>query len=204
MSAQTLASRHKSWNKFGAKRAIIAIVIISIQLTVPDRAFCIFMPHESNTLMALCFGPGVLACTTRGSGRSEAGHCFHLLFFFSCFSTPSAFHPLRGYSGSFFIALIFWHNQKEYKKIYIFFFNLKSFFYKSGFSRDFSAFYGQLSVASPWSIFLISTTSCDIIPRYLKTQNENFLFDLIRMNLKTHKDFTSRCLMSKIEHCYTS
>ena len=28
------------------------------------------------------FGPGVLACATRGGGRSEAGHCFHLLFSF--------------------------------------------------------------------------------------------------------------------------
>ena len=27
-------------------------------------------------------GPGVLACATRGGGRSVAGHCFHLLFFF--------------------------------------------------------------------------------------------------------------------------
>ena len=25
-------------------------------------------------------GPGVLARATRGGGRSEAGHCFHLLF----------------------------------------------------------------------------------------------------------------------------
>ena len=24
------------------------------------------------------FGPGVLACATRGGGRTEAGHCFHL------------------------------------------------------------------------------------------------------------------------------
>ena len=39
------------------------------------------------------FGPGVLACATRGGGRSEAGHCFHLLS-----STPSAFHPLWGIS----------------------------------------------------------------------------------------------------------
>ena len=31
------------------------------------------------------FGPGVLACATRGSGRSEAGHCFHLLFFLFSF-----------------------------------------------------------------------------------------------------------------------
>ena len=35
-------------------------------------------------------GPGVLACATRGGGRSEAGRCFHLLippffFFFSFF-----------------------------------------------------------------------------------------------------------------------
>ena len=25
-------------------------------------------------------GPGMLACATRGGGRREAGHCFHLLF----------------------------------------------------------------------------------------------------------------------------
>ena len=30
-------------------------------------------------------GPGVLACATRGGGRSKAGHCFHLLFSFSFF-----------------------------------------------------------------------------------------------------------------------
>ena len=37
-----------------------------------------------------------LACTTHGGGRSEAGHCFHLLFFFFLSSsTPSAFLPLR-------------------------------------------------------------------------------------------------------------
>ena len=45
------------------------------------------------------FSPGVLACATRGGGWSEAGHCFHLLFsssfFSSSSSTPSAFHPLR-------------------------------------------------------------------------------------------------------------
>ena len=46
-------------------------------------------------------GPDVLECATRGGGRSEAGHCFHLLFFllFLSFSpTTSAFHPLRGIS----------------------------------------------------------------------------------------------------------
>ena len=41
------------------------------------------------------FGPGVLACATRGGGRSEAGHCFHLLSFSS---SPHLFPP------------IFWHN----------------------------------------------------------------------------------------------
>ena len=44
------------------------------------------------------FGPGVLACATRGGGRSEAGHCFHLLFSFFLSSPPSTFHPLRGIS----------------------------------------------------------------------------------------------------------
>ena len=33
-------------------------------------------------VLALLFGPGVLACATRGGGRSEAGHCFHRLFLF--------------------------------------------------------------------------------------------------------------------------
>ena len=45
------------------------------------------------------FGPGVLACTTRGEERSEAGHCFHLLFFLLLFPpTLSALYPLRGNS----------------------------------------------------------------------------------------------------------
>ena len=47
-------------------------------------------------LFSPTFGPGVLACATRGGVRSEAGHCFHLLFSssFSYFSPPSTFHPL--------------------------------------------------------------------------------------------------------------
>ena len=47
------------------------------------------------------FGPGVPACATRGGGRSEAGHCFHLLFssfFLFSSSPPSTFHQLRGIS----------------------------------------------------------------------------------------------------------
>ena len=36
-------------------------------------------------------GPGVLACATRGGGRSAAGHCFHLLFFFFFFFFSSSF-----------------------------------------------------------------------------------------------------------------
>ena len=31
------------------------------------------------------FGPGMLECATRGGGRSEAGHCFHILFSFFFF-----------------------------------------------------------------------------------------------------------------------
>ena len=43
------------------------------------------------------FGPGVLACATGGGGRSEAGHCFHLLFSkrFSC-SPKDSFSPESG------------------------------------------------------------------------------------------------------------
>ena len=29
---------------------------------------------RKTTFTQLCFGPGVLACATRGGGRSEAGH----------------------------------------------------------------------------------------------------------------------------------
>ena len=45
-------------------------------------------------------GPGVLACATRGGGRSEAGHCFHLLFsfFLSFFFFFSAFYFSPGES----------------------------------------------------------------------------------------------------------
>ena len=46
--------------------------------------WCLFRPP-------FVVGLGVLACATRCGGRSEAGHCFHLLF-------SSAFHPLRGNS----------------------------------------------------------------------------------------------------------
>ena len=57
--------------------------------------------------------PGVLACATRGGGRSEAGHCFHLLFFFSFFFllrlllfTHFGESPVR----ENLFPPIFWHN----------------------------------------------------------------------------------------------
>ena len=39
-------------------------------------------------------GPGVLACATRGGGRTEVGHCFHLLFSgnFNFFMKKTDFH----------------------------------------------------------------------------------------------------------------
>ena len=54
------------------------------------RAPCIAWPLLL-PLFSLSFGPGVLACATRGGGRSEAGHCFHLLSFFFLFSFFYAF-----------------------------------------------------------------------------------------------------------------
>ena len=48
----------------------------------------------SNTKIVI--GPGGL----RAADGSEAGHCFHLLFFSSFSSTSSAFHWLWGYPGS--------------------------------------------------------------------------------------------------------
>ena len=44
-----------------------------------------------NSFFDITFGPGVLACATRGGGQSEAGHCFHLLFSFlvqACLRAP--------------------------------------------------------------------------------------------------------------------
>ena len=70
-------------------------------------------------------GPGVLACATHGCGRSEAGHCFHLLsFFFLSFYAFLLFNhfgetPVR----ENLFPPIFWHNMKEYlKKIKVIFF----------------------------------------------------------------------------------
>ena len=62
--------------------------------------------------------PGVLACATRGGGRSEAGHCFHLLFSFSFFFSPFFFFLRRLLFTHFgespvrenLFPPIFWHN----------------------------------------------------------------------------------------------
>ena len=44
---------------------------------------CLRAPHlVADEAKLAIVGPGVLACATRGGGRSEAGHCFHLLFSF--------------------------------------------------------------------------------------------------------------------------
>ena len=66
-------------------------------------------------------GPGVLACATHGGGRSEAGHCFHLLFssFFFFFLLFLLFLFLRLLLFTHFgespvrenlFPPIFWHN----------------------------------------------------------------------------------------------
>ena len=65
------------------------------------------------TIVRSSFGQGVLACAIRCGGRSEAGHCFHLLFFLL------PFFPLRlllfTYFGETPVREIFpppllWHN----------------------------------------------------------------------------------------------
>ena len=81
------------------------------------------------------FGPGVLACATRDGGRSEAGHCFHLLFLllllFSCFSPSSGI--LR--KLIFFLDLIFGITRRNIKKDN--FFKFKFFFTKADFQLFF-------------------------------------------------------------------
>ena len=71
-------------------------------------------PFGDFLAIGIFFGPDVLACATRGGGRSEAGHCFHLLkpfFFFLSFYT-FCFSPTSGILRKiiFFLAFIFWHN----------------------------------------------------------------------------------------------
>ena len=53
-----------------------------------------------------------LACATRGGGRSEAGHCFHLLFSFFFFFYAFCCSPTSVILRKLFFspALIFWHN----------------------------------------------------------------------------------------------
>ena len=64
-------------------------------------AFCFSPTGGELPRLKICFpqyfGPGVLACATGGGGRSEAGHCFHLLFSkrFSC-SPKDSFSPESG------------------------------------------------------------------------------------------------------------
>ena len=62
-------------------------------------------------LLFLC-GPGLLACATHGGGRSEAGHCFHLLFFLFFFLLHLLLFTHFGESPvtENLFPLIFWHN----------------------------------------------------------------------------------------------
>ena len=98
---------------------------ITLRLSTSGTLTLGLQGYSSRSWYMSDFGPDVLACATRGGGRSEAGHCFHLLlvqaclraphvvadeaklaivftyFFLSFFflsPTPSAFHPLRGIS----------------------------------------------------------------------------------------------------------
>ena len=81
-----------------------------------------------------------IACATRGGGRSEAGHCFHLLFFLFFFFLRLLLFTHFGESPvrENLFPPIFWHNYKIYaKKIFV-----KVIFYlftkKNWFSRVFS------------------------------------------------------------------
>ena len=86
------------------KPTLCCVVLCYLFIREGTLTFSLTLLIEPNEFWKIFqIGPGVLACATRGGGRSEAGHCFHLLFsfffFFLLFSpTPSAFHPLRGIS----------------------------------------------------------------------------------------------------------
>ena len=110
-------------------------------------------------LYPMKIGPGVLACATRGGGRSEAGHCFHLLFSSSSFFLFLFLFLLR--------LLLFTHFGESPVCEYLFppiFWQKKIFFFGNFFSPrkkgHFRAIfrYGQRSVAEPgptpssWSI----------------------------------------------------
>ena len=61
----------------------------SLESTSDFFMYCIYASSSTSYLfvvvVVILIGPGVLACATRGGGRSEAGHCFHLLFSFFLF-----------------------------------------------------------------------------------------------------------------------
>ena len=59
----------------------------------PDKSLILRIFCMGSYLGHFVFGPGVLACATHGGGRSEAGHCFHLLFSFFFFFSAFYFSP---------------------------------------------------------------------------------------------------------------
>ena len=75
-----VADKNEAGNYFGPG-------VMRAPLVVPDGS-------EAGKL----FWSRHLACTTSGGGRKRSWPLFYPTFFSYFLSTPSAFHPLRGYS----------------------------------------------------------------------------------------------------------
>ena len=126
-SGPEFSNIEKEKNLYKMNGKLAAIQALNVTLLIPPmkrltgvhlQAECQDICHREQFTTKLYhhlnFGPGVLPCATRGGGRSEAGHCFHLLLvqaclraplfsptlFFLFLSTPSALQPLQGCSGS--------------------------------------------------------------------------------------------------------
>ena len=135
-------------------------------------------------------GPGVLASATHGGGRSEAGHCFHLFYFF--FFSAFYFSPTSGNLP--FVKVCFpqyFGLTRRYMQKKIFLLGNFYFFTKKA---DFGACFrnGQRSVTepgptpSPWSIiiiFMLRLTPHKIDPARLKSL-DICRFHLVRLKYR--------------------
>ena len=78
-----LSSAVSIWFLLPIKKKIMLHLVHSLQGNFPFWRQFSFLRKKLvyvTIIILLWIGPGVLACATCGGVRSEAGHCFHLLF----------------------------------------------------------------------------------------------------------------------------
>ena len=85
-SSTKCGARKHAWTNFVfcisfCKRFFLfsfSLILITRSPKIQTQTHFMFDPHisSSETEIPQKIGPGVLACATRGGGKSEAGHCF--------------------------------------------------------------------------------------------------------------------------------